>query len=278
MMTRMMWRWMTVALLLAGGSRALAVDAPSNVLSDYAILGLKEVTLRGRVNVLSGDVGCNAADGTVTLLDRAKVAGAIAANEIRMGRGTSAGGLYCTLLEQLPAKGAPAACTPAAAPLVDSAALPIVQVTAGSKRVQLQRRATLAPLAPGAYDRWKVGNGATLVLAGGEYTVRSIELRKRAKLLCQAACRIGVVERVRIGESAELGPEPPLTAADVRVDVKGEGPFAAFRALRRSRVTANVYAPGGNVQLGMNGDYTGAFVGERVLVWPLARIEGASVL
>ena len=37
-------------------------------------------------------------------------------------------------------------------------------------------------------------------------------------------------------------------------------------------------SPGGNVQLGMNGDYTGAFVGERVLVWPLARIEGASAL
>jgi hypothetical protein len=44
------------------------------------------------VNVISGDVGCNAADGSVTLIDRAKVAAAIAANEIRMGRGTSAGG------------------------------------------------------------------------------------------------------------------------------------------------------------------------------------------
>ena len=278
MMMKMMGRWMLVVTVLVGAGHAAAVDAPSNALADYAVLGLKDVTLRARVNVISGDVGCNAPDGSVTLIDRAKVAASIAANEIRMGRATSAGALFCTLLEQLAVKNAPATCVPAAAPLVDSGALPFVQVSPGTQNVRLEKRASLDTLAAGAYDVIKVGDGAKLVLEGGDYSARSIELRKRAQLLCAAACNISVLEQVRIREGSEFGPVPPLDATSVRVDIKGEGPFAAFRAYRRSTVTANVYAPGGDVVLGMNGIYTGAFVGEHVLVWPGATIEAASAL
>ena len=278
MMMKMMGRWMFVVTVLAGVGHAATADAPSSTLADYAVLGLKDVTLRGRVNVISGDVGSNAPDGVVTLVDRAKVAAAIAANEIRMGRGTSAGALFCTLLEQLAVKKGPATCVAATAPLVDSAALPFVQVSPGTQDQRLDKRAVLDSLPPGAYGRLKVGNGSKLVLAGGDYAVRSIELRKRAQLLCAAACNISVLERVRIGEGSELGPVPPLDATGIRVDVKGEGPFPAFRALKRSTVSANVYAPGGDVSLGMNGTYTGAFVGEHVLVWPGASIEAASIL
>ena len=277
MMKKMMGRWMLAVTVLAGAGQSSAVDAPSSLLADYAVLGLKEVTLRGRVNVISGDVGCNAPDGVVTLFDRAKVAASIAANEIRMGRGTSAGALFCTLLDPQGSSG-PTTCVPATAPLVDSASLPFVQVTPGNQDQQLEKRAVLDPLAPGSYNRLKVGNGAKLVLEGGDYAVRSIELRKRAQLLCAAACNISVLERVRIGEGSELGPVQPLDATSVRLDIKGEGPFAAFRAMKRSTVAANVYAPGGDVSLGINGTYTGAFVGENVLVWPGATIEALSAL
>jgi hypothetical protein len=278
MMMKMIGRWMLVVTVLAGAGQVAAVDAPSNLVADYAILGLKEVTLRGRVNVLSGDVGCNAPDGSVTLIDRAKVAASIAANSIRMGKGTSAGGLYCTLLEQLAVKNAPATCVPATAPLVEAASLPFVQVSPGTQDARLEKRATLEPLAPGAYNRIKVGNGAKVVLAGGDYSVRSIELRKKAQLLCAAACNINVLERVRVGEGSELGPVAPLDATGVRLNIKGDGPFGAFKALRRSTVAANVYAPGGDVSLGIGGTFTGAFVGEHVLVWQNATIEAASAL
>ena len=277
MMTKMMGRWMAVALLVVA-SRAAAVDAPSSVLGDYAIFGVREVTLKGRVKVLSGDVGCNASDGTVTMIDRANVAAAVAGNEIRMGRGTGAGALFCTLLKQEGVKNGPLTCVPTTPPLVDSAALPIVQVTPGTEDHRLGKRETLDPLAPGAYNVIKVANGAKLVLAGGEYSVRLIELRKGAQLLCSAACHISVLERVRVGEQSELGPVPPLDATGVRLDIKGEGQFPAFRALKRSTVAANVYAPGDAVWLGQNGNYTGAFVGESVLVWPGATIEAASAL
>jgi hypothetical protein len=278
MMMKMMGRWMVAVAVLAGVGHAATADAPSTTLADYAVLGLKEVTLKGRVNVISGDVGCNAPDGSVTLLDKAKVAAAIAANEIRMGRGTSAGALFCTLLDPVGVSNGATTCVPATAPLLDSAALPFVQVSPGTQSQELQKRAVLDPLPPGSYNRLKVGNGAKLVLEGGDYAVRSIELRKRAQLVCNAACNISVLERVRIGEGSELGPVLPLDATSVRIDIKGEGPFAAFRALKRSTVTANVYAPGGDVSLGMNGTYTGAFVGERVLVWQGATIEALSIL
>jgi hypothetical protein len=252
---------------------------PSSTLGDYAILGLKDVTLKARANVLSGDVGCNAPDGSVTMIDRSKVADSVAANEITMGRSTSAGGLFCTLLKQTSVKNAPATCVPTTPPLVDSAALPIVQVSPGTQDQRLDKKAVLDPLAPGAYNRIRLGNGAKLVLAGGDYAVRSIELRPRAQLLCAAACNISVLEQVRIREGSEFGPIAPLDATGVRVDVKGENTqFSVFRAYKRSTVAANVYAPGGDVVLGMNGTYTGAFVGERVIVWPGASIEAASVL
>src|SRR5262245_66511799 len=104
-----MGRWMVV-VWLAGASRAAAVDVPSSTLGDYAIFGVRGVTLNGRVKVLSGDVGANAPDGVVTLIDRANVSAAVAGNEIRMGRRTSAGALFCTLLKQDGVKGGATTC------------------------------------------------------------------------------------------------------------------------------------------------------------------------
>ena len=277
MMMKMMGRW-TAVVLLAAASQAAAVDAPSTVLGDYAIFGVREVTLRSRVKVLSGDVGCNAPDGAVTLISRANVSAAVAGNEIRMGQKTSAGALVCTLLKQEGVKGGATSCVATTPPLLDSSALPIVQVSPGTEDKRLGRGEALDPLAPGAYNIIKIANGAKLVLAGGDYSVRSIELRKGAQLLCSAACHISVLERVRVGEGSELGPVPPLDATGVRLDIKGEGQFPAFRALKRSTVAANVYAPGDNVWLGQNGNYTGAFVGDEVLVFPGATVEAASAL
>jgi hypothetical protein len=277
MMMKMLGRLMVV-VLLAGASQAAAVDAPSSVLGDYAIFGVREVTLRSRVKVLSGDVGCNAPDGAVTLISRANVSAAVAGNEIRMGQKTSAGALFCTLLKQEGVKGGATTCVATTPPLIDSSALSIVQASPGTEDKRLGKGEALDPLAPGAYNRIKLANGAKLVLAGGDYSVRSIELRKGAQLLCSDACHISVLERVRVGEGSELGPVPPLDATGVRLDIKGEGQFPAFRALKRSTVAANVYAPGDNVWLGQNGNYTGAFVGEEVLVFPGATVEAASAL
>ena len=277
MMMKMMGRW-TAVVLLAAASQAAAVDAPSTVLGDYAIFGVREVTLRSRVKVLSGDVGCNAPDGAVTLISRANVSAAVAGNEIRMGQKTSAGALFCTLLKQEGVKGGATSCVATTPPLLDSSALPIVQVSPGTEDRRLGKGEALDPLAPGAYNIIKIANGAKLVRARGDYSVRSIELRKGAQLLCSAAGHISVLERVRVGEGSELGPVPPLDATGVRLDIKGEGQFPAFRALKRSTVAANVYAPGDNVWLGQNGNYTGAFVGDEVLVFPGATVEAASAL
>ena len=54
--------------------------------------------------------------------------------------------------------------------------------------------------------------------------------------------------------------------------------FGGSNWTKERLVAANVYAPGGDVSLGIGGTFTGAFVGEHVLVWQGATIEAASVL
>ena len=44
-MMKMMGRWMLVVTVLAGAGQVAAADAPSNLVTDYAILGLKDVHL-----------------------------------------------------------------------------------------------------------------------------------------------------------------------------------------------------------------------------------------
>jgi len=77
MMMKMMGRWALAMTVLAGVGRAATADAPSSALADYAVLGLKEVTLKARSNVLSGDVGSGLSDEGSEPLKRVEVQGAL---------------------------------------------------------------------------------------------------------------------------------------------------------------------------------------------------------
>jgi hypothetical protein len=101
-----------------------------------------------------------------------------------------------------------------------------------------------------------------------------------SQLLCEAKCTIRIARRALLSEGVQLGPTPPLDARAVRIEVRGgvvRGP-AAFRAMRRSIVDASVYAPNGPLLLGMNGHYTGSFVGKTVVVYERARVVGPDAL
>jgi hypothetical protein len=267
--------WLGAAVVVLATALELgAVEAPSSTARDYAVLGLEKVTLRSGVEVEGGDVGCNGSSGAVSLMARARVTGSVAGNTIQIGQRATAAQLFCTKLDRQ--RPNPLECAPMALPLVDGASLPIVQVTPGNDDVVLKRLGTQGPLAPGAYGIVRLGERAEVTLAGGEYQVRSLNLAAGARVVCQAACRIAVAERVVMKDSASLGPAAPLDATAVRVDVRGGGAAAAFRAYRRSTVDATVYAPNGGVVLGIRGRYTGAFIGKTVFVFQQARIQGAS--
>jgi len=262
---------MAVGVLLAGAVGAGADVTPSSAPSAYAVLGFKSVTLRSLVQVDTGDVGCDGKGGTITLMSRAHVTGVVAAERVRLGRNANVGQLFCTT--QLDA--AASTCQAMTLPLVNSAKLPTFDVNPGQQAIRVQPRASMGPVAAGAYDDVIVGDRGQLTLSGGEYQLRSIFLGKRAHLTCQAVCHIVVAERVLMKEFSEIGALDPRT---VEVDVRGGGQRAAFRAFRRSVVNATVFAPNGDVVLGESGRYTGAFIGNTVFVFQKAQIVGASDL
>jgi hypothetical protein len=274
-MGRMGW-WLGVSsALLLSSSTAFAAGgavAPSTTLGAYAVLALDKVTLRTGVEVDPGDVGANAASGAVALMARAHVSGSVAGNTIQIGSKATASQLFCTTLDRQ--RPNPLQCAAMTLPLVDAASLPTVQVDAGKDDIRLSRLGTMGPVAPGAYGIVRLGERATLTLAGGEYQIRSLWLGNGASVVCQAACHISVVENVVMKDNAILGPLAPLDATAVRVDIKGGGRTAGFRAYRASTVDATVYAPNGGVVLGMRGRYTGEFIGKTVFVYQNAHIKG----
>ena len=278
MMTRWMTWWMVSVVVLATGGVGGAQTAPASTPRDYAILGLDSVNLLTSVSVESGDVGCNATGGAVTLLARAHVANAVAGDTVRLGRRATAGELFCTKVEPVVPAASGAACAPMTAPLVDTATLPAVQVNPGTQDVRLAPSASQTALAPGAYGSVRLGERSTLSLAGGEYDFRRVKLYSGARLLCDAACTIRVADTMIIGIGAQLGPAgPPLDATAVRVEIRGGSKTqAGFRSFKRSTVDANVLAPNGRIVLGMSGQNTGAFIGKAVFVYQRARITGLS--
>jgi hypothetical protein len=160
--------------------------------------------------------------------------------------------------------------------LAAGAAVPVpLAVTAGDADLGIPPRTGGAPVLPGAFGAVSVGRGSLLQLAGGDYQMRSIRLARGAQLVCLAECRIGVAEGVRLGPRARLGAADGLPPARVRVDV-GAVDGVAFRTGSRAAVAATIFAPGGAVLLGADGDYRGAYVGRSVTVRARSRVREAS--
>ncbi|HYV55940.1 MAG TPA: hypothetical protein VE911_00270 [Candidatus Nitrosopolaris sp.] len=271
-MRRRVGMGMAVGLLLAGAVGVGAAVMPSNAPGSYAVLCLQgSVTLRSLVRVDAGDVGCDGQNGTISLMSRASVSGAVAAEHVRLGSKASVGQLFCTT--QLDATSM--ACQPMSVPLINQAELPTFTANPGQGAVRVLPRSSMGPVAAASYGDVVVGDRGDLTLSGGEYQFRSISLGKHSRLTCQNACQIIVAERISMKEFAELG---GLDARNVQVDIRGGGSRAAFRAFRRSTVNATVFAPNGEVVLGESGHYTGAFIGSTVFVYQKAQIIAASAL
>jgi len=252
--------------LLVAAHAAGAGGLPARAF-DYALFGFDDVTLGSGAQVDAGDVGCNLPLGRVWLQQRARVAGAVAGDTVRLGRNARAGGVWCRVLEGATSP----ACGAVTLPLL--ADLPLVQVVPGGVDVKLPRKSLQSGLPSGAYRRIVVGSRSRLSLAGGTYAVSSLEVRRNGQLLCESPCVINVDDHVRLEQSTRLAGVAPLDATAVQVNV--EGGFihrAAFRADQRSVVEGSVYAPEGLIRLGVNGRFRGAFVGKSIEVLQRAHV------
>jgi hypothetical protein len=257
-------------LLLCGTPDPTRAQTPRP--SSYAVLGLDDVTLRPGVHVEGGNVGANR--GAVTLGPGVRVDGKVIADTIVARGRPRAGALVCRLLVGTRRLD----CETLATPVVDLRSLEIIQVVPGAAQVVVPANANAAPLAPGSYGDVRVGRRGRLLLAGGVYSVRSINIGTRGRILCTAACRVSVQEHVRLRPRAVIGAVAPLDALAVRIDVEGSGRGPSFTSGPRTDVDATIYAPDGAVILGPNGRYTGAFVGDTVRVGSGSRLKAASAL
>jgi len=271
-MTRM--SVVVAGMVLLSATNSSAAAAPSGLLRDYRVLGIESVTLRRGVSVDGGDVGCNVSGGTVTMMARARVAGAVAASTVRVGTGAGADELFCSGLE--PFGPTQATCKPINAPFISENRLEDVQASPGDQDVDVPVGAVIGPVLPGPFGAVRIARGGRLTLVGGEYDLRSLWIGRGAQLVCEAGCTLRVAGRVVLRQAAFLGGESkPNNPIEVRLDVASDlGRRASVRVYRRSVVDARVYAPRGGILLGINGSYRGSFIGRTVYVYQGARIEG----
>jgi hypothetical protein len=272
-MRRAMVMGMVVAALTwpAPGHAQSGGGHPPGSPFDYAVFGLGDVMLQNGVRAVDGDVGSN--NGTTTVGQGVRVAGAVVGRTIRLRQNALPDSLFCLLLR---GGSATLMCQAVTLPIVDASQLPPVQVVPGTMNVSIPSNGSTSPAPPGAYGNLRIGSRGTLVLAGGTYVFRSIRVNSRGQLLCAAACQVGVAGTVRIQSRGVLGGTRGIRAEAIRVNVARTSSNAVFSAGTRSNVSAVVYAPGGRIDLRNRGNFVGAFVGSTVRVRQGALVQARS--
>jgi len=233
-------------------------DEQPRTLTEFAVLGLADVTLRSRADVESGNVG--ATRGAVRLGRRVHVAGTILGDTIRLAHGDRLGPLFCRFVEGPGALG----CATLTEPVANLSRLALVRVEPGAADVDVPRHAISAPLPPGSYGALTVARGSRLVLAGGGYDVLSLAVAPRGEVQCAGRCTVRVRQRVRFGRRSTLDVAAPLDASAVVIQLESRDPRPVFAAGPRATIAATVYAPEGDIVLGDHGRYQGAFVAQTV--------------
>ena len=134
-------------------------------------------------------------------------------------------------------------------------------------------------LAAGSYGAVNVERGATLILTGGLYQMRSLDVDQQATVLFRGATEIRVKTELETNARAKLILDPSvagLRASQMVIYVEGadsvcrhtdrdeddddNGP-AAVHIGQQNVVQANIYAPNGTVWLKSRTQATGAFIG-----------------
>jgi hypothetical protein len=223
------------------------------------------------VRAIDGDVGSN--NGTATVGQNVLVVGSVVGRIIKLRSGANPASLFCLLLQ---GKISNQACQAPTLPVVNTTDLPPVQVIPGTTPVNVPQGSSTSPIPAGAYGKVMVRSNATLMLAGGTFVVKSIQVGSRGRLLCADACQIGVADTVRLKPNAVLGGTSGTRAEQVRVNVAKTSKNTVFSAGKQTTVSAVVYAPGGRVELGNRGNFAGAFVGSVVNIDKGAIVQAQS--
>jgi len=277
-----------------------AVGMVVNRLSKFVAFSDEMTWLQANGIVVSGDVGANGRNlrhahdsdddedrGTVTVRVGERVtmqqAGSrVVGDVVRLDDRAS---VYSVVYNTLKANRATILGSKTTAMAIPFLAMPAMhEAAAGSVNVDVAKGATRT-LAAGAYRKVHVGTNATLILTGGVYQMRSLDVDASATVIFRGATEIRIATELDTDNRARLILDPAasgLKASDVILYVGGAddscghdgrdaesgdgGSAAAVHVGENNVVQANIYAPRGTVRIKSKTQATGAFIGEHVRI------------
>lgn len=269
------------------GSDTLVVTVltPLADIEDFVVLGLEGVYVHHDTDLLSGDIGANAASDGPFLAAGAEVAfgdqvelydpaSRVFGDTVFMGSNTAIFDVYYNELEgQGTVNGMHH--TPLFLPLlVELPEMP--DFTPGTTNVNVPRNRRLS-LEPGDYGVLSALHQSTVVFTGGVYNFVSWDIRSSVDLLFLAPTEIRIADKLLVRQDSYVGPDPSasgLGAADIMIYVNGVNgtsgainatPYAAVFG-NNTTLTANVFVPNGTLQISHFSRATGAFIGKWVRI------------
>ncbi len=254
-------------LVLTSVGTARAQFAPPDTPAGYTVLGLDGVTLGARTRIV-GHVGVNR--GPATLRPNGRVFGMLAADIVTLRGNARADAIFCVLVQ-----GGQDECLRMPDPLVQPASISIVQVAPGTEDVKIPRKARRFPLEAGRYGAVSVASGSLLELVSGSYSFRELNLARRARVVCQSACRIAVRGRVIMGGGARLELFGGLPGDGV-LSIQADGIDLGLSAAGHATIAAVVYAPTADIRVGPSARIVGSLIGQSVSLGAGSRIDTAA--
>jgi len=131
-------------------------------------------------------------------------------------------------------------------------------------------------LSSGTYGNIVLGKKSILILKGGIYYFKNIEIGDYSQILFTSSTKLIIEKRLSTGKNPILGPEPGvnISAKNIIIYVKGKNgkngqiteiPKAVTIGIRHS-LKANIFAPNGTIWFKARGSSEGAFIGKDVMV------------
>ena len=289
-----------------GGTAQANVTIAISRLGRFVALAAEELELGERAKVVTGDVGANSSgrgrswrddDGPrhhgrytveVTLGEDATMlqpGSRVVGDTVSLGPDSSVFNLFYNELINRHARVRGEVVHPVTLPFVPlPSALP---VASGGRDVTVGRNARVT-LGPGVHGRIRVRSRGTLVLSGGLYQLRSVDVESDATILVSGPSDVRVRGELGTGDGARLIVSPGLRASDVKIFVAGDDGSCGHDGRRRDHdhndredddedatavhlgrqnvIQANIHAPEGTLQVGSRTVMTGAFIAKRVRV------------
>ena len=239
----------------------------------FSIFGLNSVKIGSRAFVLGGDIGVNAtasssaSDSGVAVLveSRARLVKGVRifADSVRIEKKAVVHDVYYNVLEnnsQILGK----MITPLKLPVWNPPAF--LESAPGQQDVTVKgkKNQNVVKLAAGAYGPVKVNSKGKLILLGGTYHFKRLELEKYASLTCQGPVNILIEEGLQSGDKVYIGPAlwKGINAADIVLYIGG----TEVAIGNQSTVRANVYAPNGTLKIEKDSLVAGSFIAKNVSI------------